>query len=420
MSHNHSELIPKIRTTFNALFPYTVLYYSTYSLFFKYYVRTLFGNAKIVLEHTARNTKAEVFAITHDRNLCIPPSTRILLLKRRKKRDSIIGMRQAAPRPQFARDRHDAMANRREDGDEDVQQVDEALVNDQDVRHNGVHEDDSDDEVEIVMVLAPLDPVDITGEECDWATDIKEAINLTPGLSSISDFMCAQLALFVKDDVEEALERAIQLQAFKEEYGIMDTLEDGRRFLRAFIRLFPRQVLDFSRRDDGTSVIVQNLAQLDSSVLTTKESMRSFLGGSYYLHHALYPDFASMRSGALILVECAGMSFPDKQDFRIISKMYSELSAAYPLFAHVKSFHTSSFYNIMASTVQRLLPRQRRPKFETGCTCDTGRLDTIFLVPTVEIANQRVLSQLSDSLRQRYEEDLVFSLNHLPGMDEIE
>jgi len=90
-------------------------------------------------------------------------------------------------------------------------------------------------------VLGPSDPgrMEISAEERQRALDIRSAIANAAEIDPVSDFMCAQLALIDGDNIIKALERVLHLQYFREEYGILDTAEDGRRHLMRLVDLFP-------------------------------------------------------------------------------------------------------------------------------------------------------------------------------------
>ena len=147
----------------------------------------------------------------------------------------------------------------------------------------------------------------LTDAERTNAINIKEAIAANPELHHISDFMCAQLALVVGNDIDGAIERAYRLQWFREEYGVMDTAEDGSRCMAAYINLFPRMHLSFAYFSEGGNyVIVYDNAQFDSRQLKSEAQLRTWLGGAYYTCAAFCPDFESIRAGCVIVAECEG------------------------------------------------------------------------------------------------------------------
>lgn len=60
--------------------------------------------------------------------------------------------------------------------------------------------------------------------------------------------------------------------------------------------------------------------------------------------------------------------------------------------------------------LNKILPGDTRNRMEFGCQFD-GRLDTVYLVPTPEAAQERMLGRLADSLRRRFENEKTFRLN---------
>lgn len=69
---------------------------------------------------------------------------------------------------------------------------------------------------------------------------------------------------------------------------------------------------------------------------------------------------------------------------------------------------------MLYSMIKRTLPAKVREKLEMGCIFG-GRLDEVYLVPTVAEANQRFLLQVQDTLRVRHEREATFSLPPKPG-----
>jgi hypothetical protein len=86
----------------------------------------------------------------------------------------------------------------------------------------------------------------LTDHERHLAINIKAAIAANPDVDSVSDFMCAQLALIEGDNIEGAIARAYHLQCFREEYGIRDTSEDGKKCFADYVELFPKLHLAFT------------------------------------------------------------------------------------------------------------------------------------------------------------------------------
>ena len=177
-------------------------------------------------------------------------------------------------------------------------------------------EDDSStvdhDEEPIPERLSIDDPrrMHLTVEERQWALDIKDAVKSTAELDDLSDFMYAQLAIITRGNLEDAIRRVTGLQYYRQEYNILDTLQDGCRQMKKMIDLFPRQLLSFSFSvNEGTYVLIHDMTELDTTALNTPEKARSWMAGSYYIHATMCPDMASIRRGSITLIEWYVLDF---------------------------------------------------------------------------------------------------------------
>lgn len=65
--------------------------------------------------------------------------------------------------------------------------------------------------------------------------------------------------------------------------------------------------------------------------------------------------------------------------------------------------------NLVTSMLRPLLPKNVRNKLDLGCQSER-RLDTLYMVPTVEAANQRYLGRVEESLRRRHHNESTFTL----------
>ncbi|CAB9501400.1 expressed unknown protein [Seminavis robusta] len=252
----------------------------------------------------------------------------------------------------------------------------------------------------------------LTNQERQWALSIKAAIEADNQIDPISDFMCVHLAIFFQGGIEAAVERALRLQTFRQEYDILDTLTDSRRALPKHIKLFPKHYLAYNfNKEDGNYYLVADVTQFSMDKMTRTEMFTAFNAGEYYLFHAMSADFELIRKGAILLAECEGYSWTQHMDVRMIQKVWLELAWTYPLqYQKAKHYNTGVMFNVFLSLVKKILPAQIGSKLETGFRCE-HRLDTIYLVPTVEAANQRWLHNLDLVLQRRYELEKSFSLS---------
>ncbi|CAB9511533.1 expressed unknown protein [Seminavis robusta] len=250
----------------------------------------------------------------------------------------------------------------------------------------------------------------LTREELEWALEVKELIENTPELDNLPDMMYAQIAIITKGNHEDAFRRAWLLQEFRKEYNILDTFEEGLQMVTKLVEILPLMLLSFSfSPSEGTFVVVNDMCKLNTTVLNTPRRVRMWMASSYYIHSALSADVASIRRGCIAVVECEGMDWTKKQDFKLLQAMFSQLLTVYPFTGEFRGFHTGTIFNIMASTLRRILPRHLKSMVQTGHTCE-GRLDTFYLVPDVLSANQRLISRVTSALQMRYENERTFSL----------
>jgi hypothetical protein len=157
------------------------------------------------------------------------------------------------------------------------------------------------------MAFDDADRMLLTQGERNLAINMKEAIAANPEVNPVSDFMCAQLALIDGDDTERAIERLHHLQCFREEYGILDTAEDGIKCFTEYMNLFPRLHLCFTFHSEGGNyVMIYDNSQFESSHVRSEEHLRSWLGGNYYTCAVFNPDFESIRTGSVLVAECRG------------------------------------------------------------------------------------------------------------------
>lgn len=286
--------------------------------------------------------------------------------------------------------------------------------------HEAEESDDDDDDDNMIVgenqvlpeTMLQDDPhrMKLTRQEHRWAMEIKESIDALADLDNLTDFMYAQLAIICQDNVTDAVRRAYGLQHFKEAYGIEDGLQQGRRCMQSYTNLFPTQLLSFSfSQNDGTYVLVHDASKLDTVGLAKRGESDLWFIQSFYIHTALSPDLESIRKGCICCVECEGVDWTKKQDIKLMHLMFSQLLTNYPFRGQCKHYHTGMIANMAISTLRKILPPHMRYTFQTGLQFD-GRLDQAFLVPTVEIANQRLLGRIVETLRRRYDNEITFSL----------
>jgi hypothetical protein len=96
--------------------------------------------------------------------------------------------------------------------------------------------------------------------------------------------------------------------------------------------------------------------------------------------------------------------------FKAIKKLWTEVIAEYPIdIKRLKYFHSGTAMNILVALLKPLIAEPLRSNIETGCVFEK-RLDKVYLVPTLEVANQRLLKRLSATMQRRYANEGTFRL----------
>ncbi|CAB9502755.1 expressed unknown protein [Seminavis robusta] len=252
----------------------------------------------------------------------------------------------------------------------------------------------------------------LTSQEHQWALNIKTAIQAHSEIDPITDFMCAHLAIHFQADVESAVESALRLQGYRQDNDLLDTLSDSRRALTKYVNLFPRLFLSyFFNPHDGNYNFVYDITQFSGKKMTRTEMYTTSNAGAFYLCHAMSADFELIRRGVIVICECDGYDWTRHMDIRMIQNVWLELAWAYPFeYQTQKHYNGGVMFNVFLSMLKKIIPAKMGSKFETGYRFD-GRLDSVYMVPTVEIANQRLLQSLDLALQRRYDMEESFSLS---------
>ena len=271
-----------------------------------------------------------------------------------------------------------------------------------------------------------------TPEERDLARKIRTALQSTPEIDNLSDYYCAQLAIATtanaadqgmahdSDEHEEmgiirgAVHTAQHLQDLKEQYDIRDTQEDGHRSIRDLLKLVgPSVFLAFSFHSiGGNYCVIYDISQVKQERLKSqRDATEIFIRGMFYMCHALACDLEAVRRGGILICECEGFDWREHLDYGMVRKIYTEVSNAYPVtFQRFKYFHAGVFINMLNSLKRRILPKRMVDKIDRACQFD-GNLSDIYLVPTPEVACEKVYRNFCEALTTRYDNQRNFRLD---------
>jgi hypothetical protein len=212
---------------------------------------------------------------------------------------------------------------------------------------DGEHDDgDDDNEDDGDSQQQEVDRMALSPHHRAWALAIKAAIEADPELDNLNDYSYVQLAIACHGNVELALEKARDMQGFREEYEVRDSLEDAKKTIWEYSNLFDEQVIiAFSySKDEQCYIATMDLAAMDNKALQTDKAWRTNLAGVYYIKQAMVPDFFSMVNGIVIIHECDGFDFFGKfGGLNHVTRLSQELVGAQPVYhREVKWFHTGA------------------------------------------------------------------------------
>ena len=262
-------------------------------------------------------------------------------------------------------------------------------------------------------------PIDIrqviTPQERTWALAIKEAVESDPDISNLQDFYYVQYALVVRGNIQEAVERIRHMEVYCQEYDIRNDLEQGKEVLCKWHEFMPGSVLSIFRDHEehpaGAHVTVLDMAAMDDCKVQTESQRRLFFQQSYYAGHMSSSDFATIRAGVILLMECEGYDW-HKFSLRLNQQIWEEFIAHYPSNLYsVRQFHNGLFINIVYSTIRKVLPRHVITKFQVGLqTPNKMRLDDIFCSPDKEESQKQTLERMFENLALHYKNVRLFKL----------
>lgn len=256
----------------------------------------------------------------------------------------------------------------------------------------------------------------LSDEERQCALDLKAAVEASPDVQHISDLHYAQYAINnfeARGDIPHMLEHLQGLQAFREEYNINDTHAEGMAIISGFTRKFPGALLSVAYDDEKECYgLIYDRTRFFSSNLVSADDWRITLGAMYYHFHAFYPDPYSMRQGMFVIAECEGMESSGTAHFlSLIQRMWYHLLINYPFkLASTKYYHTSMAANMSFALLKPFMPRSITDRFELGCQFGVN-IASLYLLPTLELANQKYLNRIDSFLKRRYEYEAIYKLD---------
>lgn len=253
--------------------------------------------------------------------------------------------------------------------------------------------------------IKPDPTMTITTAELHRAREIRQAVEASSKLSADdwSDYDYAQHAITAQEqeDMDAILARMYKLKAFKREYKIEDSPEEGVRLIQQMMELMPGYLLsvDFAPRY-GSYIFVLDYAAFRPELLQTLDAMRLFLACNYYIFECLSTNLKAVRSGVVFITECQDMT-NENFDWQVEDKKIHHLFGHYP-FRHKECLwlNTPVIANVAYGLMKPYLSQEFLSTWRLGCKLNgyEGRIDGLFKMPTLEIAQEQMLSRVEGFL----------------------
>jgi hypothetical protein len=263
------------------------------------------------------------------------------------------------------------------------------------------------------LKLERMSGTSLTEEERQQALALKAAIESSDHIKSISDFDCVTVALACNGDLERALSVAFKLQCFREHYKIEEAVEDAIPTIRGFMHQQPGLILEVCYLPtEQTYWFFLDFAKFLPALVKSDQDFRFFQGGAYYIYRAMSSNIQGIRNGAITMIECEGASMQNV-NFKFEERIFHELWAYNPVrYKETFCLHASMAFILLLGVLKRLMNNSQLASLKTTCSLGgyEGRVDALFKLPTLEIAQENLLARIEGYLVERYRNEREFSL----------
>lgn len=279
---------------------------------------------------------------------------------------------------------------------------------------------------ELVNQATTREPVDTTmllqPDEMTRALEIKAAAANRPDLKALSDFEYVHYAICTAgESMEEVMCRMEMMQAFRDEYGINDTVEQAIQMMDQLTRVDqPGFLVSLEYLPSSQNFLsVTAWSNLQPGRCQTDEQWRVFIGCMYYKYQAKFNQFLSIRNGSTSMVECMDTTMEKNFDIRFYERFMHELFRFYPVHPKEMFFiNSNSGVNFVMGMWQKWMRPGLRSSVQLGHQIkglEGQRVDVLYKTPTEEIARQQLLSRVANFLTNRYRHEQTFRLTPLPA-----
>ncbi|CAB9530413.1 expressed unknown protein [Seminavis robusta] len=156
-------------------------------------------------------------------------------------------------------------------------------------------------------------------------------------------------------------------------------------------------------------------AKIDMDLMKQGNNAHATIVASYYLNHCIALDLEAVRKGILWIAECQGYQWmPTRGSLRYADRYWNDMGSIYPQtkFENTTVF-TPAIFNVIKSMMRPFIPQDVYSKIKLGCRFPGfhgQRLDSVYMIPTPQIAEQRVLSKWHEALHLQYANEQSFTL----------
>jgi hypothetical protein len=253
----------------------------------------------------------------------------------------------------------------------------------------------------------------LSAGETRRALAIKQAAAAREHLKPLTDFEYAQFALATMDEpLEAVLQRIEMLQAFREEYHVLDTAEEGIRLINQMTLDHPGFLLAIEYiPTSGNYHSILDLEGFNPSRIKTPDQFRRFVVALYYQFQSKHSEFWSARAGTSIIAECMGVT-TDQFDDVPLSRIFHELYQWYPQKQkNIFILNSNSAVNLSISLWRRHMTPTLTSSIQLGCQIpglESRKIDILYKIPTPAIARQTLLEDTKKLLETRYHHERKF------------
>jgi CRAL/TRIO domain len=298
--------------------------------------------------------------------------------------------------------------------------------------NNNDNDNDTDDQVmdeavasalieQVAALIAAIPVLDSTmflsHAEHALAVAIRRAVEADDRLINLTDMEYGQYALTCADESMECIcERVYTMQAFRREYGILDTVDDGTHLFHEFTLQHPGVILTVDYLHSTQNyIVVRDLAAWYPKRAKTLTEVRIMMGGEYYLFQCRNAHFMAIRNGMTSMNECRDATM-ENISFEGMERILHELIRPYPKNQRETFFLNSpECCNLLYGLLKRFLPEKITKSFQMGHQIqgmEYQRIDGLYKTPTPEIARQKVVLRVYDILQLRHRNQKTFSLEN--------